>query len=120
MAHSIDVPSTAAGQRLSELMLDDPSGETGTISSGAAETAVKILDLVLDQQGMAPAILPGENGAVQLVWSLQGKRATIEILGPDLITGRILNRFDVARNKFRWASVEEMVPSLSQFCEKTS
>lgn len=117
-ATAILLPSTVTGQRLSELILDDPSGETGTISPEAAETAVKILDLILDQQRTAPAIFPGENGAAQLVWSLEGTRTTIEILGADLITGQILNRFNVTRNKFRWSSVEEMALYLSEFCGK--
>lgn len=112
---AVGLPTTRAGQRLAELMGDDPLGEVNAISPEAAEAAAEILGRAAEQGATSPAIFPGEDGAVQLVWSNNGKRATIEIFGSDVISGRIFNRMERSRQTFRWGSLDEMAPSLPEF-----
>lgn len=109
------LPRGEPGRRLAELMGDDPFGEVGSVSPEAAEAAAAVLNLVINANAPVPAIFPGEEGAVQLVWTQGDRRSTVEVIGADEISGRILDSERRSRRTFEWSSVEELSDSLSEF-----
>lgn len=111
---AVSLPRNEAGKRLAELLGDDPLGEVGAINPEAAEAAGEILRTIQIAVG-APAIFPGEEGSVQLVWMIGTKRATIEVLGADAIIGRVFDRADRSRKSYEWGSIDELHSTLQEF-----
>lgn len=113
--YAVSLPRDAAGRRLADLLGDDPLGEVGAISPEAAEATGEILQMIHATGAAEPAIFPGDEGSVQLVWIIAHKRATIEVLGADAISGRLFDRVTRSRETFSWHHIDDVRNALPAF-----
>lgn len=97
----------ALGDRLLELMTDDTTGECNTVDPEIAKIAFEIIES--EDVPDDPALFPFEDGGVQLVWRINGRRITVAVSDVDSISARVFCPLDrSASREWEWSDMEEV------------